>query len=145
VERWKGGKVEGRKGGKVTLIFKCIINKFSKMKSYKELELWKVSMDLSVDIYQKTMGFPKFELYGLTSQLRRAAVSLPSNIAEGASRNSTKEFIQFLFYSNGSLSEVETQLEIASRLKYLSSFEELTSKIKLIRKMLINLIRALEK
>jgi four helix bundle protein len=114
------------------------------MKSYKELELWKVSMDLSVDIHQKTMEFPKYELYGLTSQLRRAAVSLPSNIAEGASRNSTKEFIQFLFFSNGSLSEVETQLEIAYRLKYLSSLEELTNKIKLIRKMLINLIHALK-
>lgn len=114
------------------------------MKSYKDLVLWKVSMDLSVDIYQKTTEFPKYELYGLTSQLRRAAVSVPSNIAEGASRHSTKEFMQFLYISNGSLSEIETQLEIAYRLKYMTSLEELIDKIKLIRKMLINLIKALK-
>jgi four helix bundle protein len=114
------------------------------MKSYKELEVWKKSMDLSVDVYQLTKDFPKNELYGLTSQLRRAAVSLPSNIAEGASRHTTKEFIQFLYFGNGSLSEVETQLEIAFRLKYLTSFEELINKVKYIRKMLINLIKALE-
>jgi four helix bundle protein len=114
------------------------------MKSYKELQVWKTSMDLSVEVYQLTKEFPKFELYGLTSQLRRAVVSLPSNIAEGASRHTTKEFIQFLYIGNGSLSEVETQLEIAFRLKYLNSFDELINKVKYIRKMLINLIKALE-
>ena len=115
-----------------------------KMKSYKELEVWKLSMDLSVYIYKITIEFPKYELYGLSSQLRRAVVSLPSNIAEGASRHSTKEFIQFLFIANGSLSEVETQLEIAHKLEYLMSLEDPTNRIKLIRKMLINLIKSLQ-
>ena len=87
--------------------------------------------------------FPNNEQYGLTSQIRRAAVSLVSNIAEGASRHTTKEFVQFLYISNGSLSEIETQLEIATRLKYLNTMDELTENIKLIRKMLINLIKAL--
>jgi four helix bundle protein len=114
------------------------------MKSYKELEVWKLSMDLSVYIYKITIEFPKYELYGLSSQLRRAVVSLPSNIAEGASRHSTKEFIQFLFIANGSLSEVETQLEIAHKLEYLMSLEDPTNRIKLIRKMLINLIKSLQ-
>jgi four helix bundle protein len=114
------------------------------MKSYRELELWKVSMDLVVDIYTKTSAFPNHELFDLVSQLRRAAVSLSSNIAEGASRNSTGEFMQFLYISNGSLSEVETQLELTFRLKYIDTIEQLTEKIKLIRKMLINLIRSLK-
>jgi four helix bundle protein len=114
------------------------------MKSYRELEVWKKSVDFSVEIYLQTSRFPKFELYGLTSQLRRAAVSIPSNIAEGASRNSTKEFIQFLYFANGSLSEVETQLEIALRLKYFNNITERIENIKHIRKMLINLIRSLQ-
>jgi four helix bundle protein len=113
------------------------------MKSYRELEVWKKSMDFSVEIYRLTKCFPGYELYGLCSQLRRAAISIPSNISEGASRHSTKEFVQFLYISNGSLSEVETQLEIAMRLNYIETLENITDNIKLIRKMLINLIRSL--
>jgi four helix bundle protein len=102
-------------------------------------------MDLVMDIYRHTSSFPSFELYGLSSQMRRCAVSIPSNIAEGAGRRNTKEFIQFLYVSNGSLSELETQLEIAFRLKYLKEIESLIERIKHIRIMLLNLIQALKK
>jgi four helix bundle protein len=114
------------------------------MKSYRELEVWKKSMDFAIQIYQNTATFPNHELYGLVSQLRRAAISIPSNVAEGASRNSTKEFIQFVYIANGSLSEIETQLEIASRLGYIDTIFESIERIKLIRKMLTNLIKALK-
>jgi len=115
------------------------------IKSYKDLEVWKVSMEFVTDVYETITVFPSHELYGLSSQIKRSAVSIPSNIAEGASRHSTKEFIQFLYIANGSLSEVETQLELAVRLKYLNKSDKLVEKIKHIRKMLINLIKALKK
>ncbi len=102
-------------------------------------------MNLVTDIYQLTNSFPSHELYGLSSQMRRCAVSIPSNIAEGAGRRNTKEFIQFLYVSNGSLSELETQIEIAFRLKYLKEMESLIEKVKHIRIMLLNLIQALKK
>ena len=101
-------------------------------------------MDFVVDIYKLTKSFPTLELYGLTNQIRRSAVSVPSNIAEGSGRKNTREFIQFLYVSNGSLSELETQLELAHRIGYISNIENIIEKIKHIRKMLINLIRALE-
>ena len=116
-----------------------------KLKSYKDLEVWKVAMDLVIDIYQITGTFPSHELYGLSSQMRRCALSIPSNIAEGAGRRNTKEFIQFLYISNGSLSELETQIEISFRLKYLKEMEIFIDKIKHIRIMLLNLIQALKK
>ena len=87
-------------------------------KSYRDLIAWQKSMDLVEMIYTITRTFPKEELYGLTSQVRRAAVSIPSNIAEGEGRNSKKEFSQFLSIAYGSLSEVETQIMIANRLRY---------------------------
>ena len=77
-------------------------------------------MTLVKEIYQHTAGFPKDEVYGLAVQMRRAAVSVPSNIAEGSARNSTREYFQFLGIAIGSLAELETQLELATRLKYLS-------------------------
>jgi len=86
------------------------------MRPHHKLDAWKQSIELVEDIYAITTVFPKSELYGLTSQLRRAAVSVPSNIAEGAGRNGTKEFAHFLSIAGGSLSEVETQLIIASKL-----------------------------
>jgi len=116
-----------------------------KLKSYKDLEVWKVSMEFVTEIYQITSKFPSSELYGLSAQIRRCAVSIPSNIAEGAGRKNTREFIQFLYISNGSLSELETQLEIAFRLGYFTEIEYFTEKIKYIRKMLVNLIYALER
>jgi four helix bundle protein len=82
------------------------------MKTHKDLEVWKKGIDLVGSVYKITKDFPKGEMYGLTSQLRRAAVSFPSNIAGGAARRSKNEFIQFLHIALGSLAEIETQLII---------------------------------
>jgi four helix bundle protein len=116
----------------------------SEIRSYKDLEVWKKSMDFAEKIYKITSKFPKDENYGLISQVRRAAVSIPSNIAEGSSRNSTKEFIQFLHVANGSLSEIETQLELAFRLKYIED-QSFQPEINHIRSMLFGLIKSLRK
>lgn len=89
-------------------------------RSYKDLVAWQKSMDLVTATYRATAIFPKDELFGLTSQLRRAAVSIPSNIAEGQGRLSEKEFRYFLGQARGSLMEVETQMQIAENLGYLS-------------------------
>jgi four helix bundle protein len=83
------------------------------------LIVWQKSLDLAQKVYAATGKLPRSEMFGLASQMRRAAVSIPSNIAEGQSRNSTGEFQQFLGVSNGSLAELETQIELAGRLKYL--------------------------
>src|SRR4051794_8266926 len=89
--------------------------------SYHDLRVWQQAMDLVEQVYRATEKFPKHELYGLTSQLRRAAVSVPSNIAEGRGRRTDPEFLQFLFHARGSLCELETQLELSKRLQYLST------------------------
>ena len=89
------------------------------MEGHRDLEVWQKAMQLVTDVYLVTQAFPREELYGLSSQLRRAAVSVPSNIAEGCGRSSKKEFSQFLCHARGSLLEVETQLEIAQNLGYL--------------------------
>ena len=109
------------------------------------MEVWKKSMDLVSNIYKITESFPNKELYGLTNQIRRAAVSIPSNIAEGAARNSKKEFIQFLFIALGSLSELETQIIIASRLEYLNNLDTLLGDLKFLRKLINRLIYYLKK
>ncbi|MDY0150759.1 MAG: four helix bundle protein [Candidatus Cloacimonas sp.] len=114
------------------------------MSSFRDLKLWQVSMNLVTDIYRATESFPKNEAYGLTSQIRRCAVSVPSNIAESSSRNNYKEFIQFLYIANGSLSEFETQLEIAVRLKYIPDIDQFSENLKLIRSMLSGLINSLK-
>ena len=88
------------------------------MGSYRELDVWQKAMDLVVNCYAVSRAFPRHELYGLTSQLRRAAVSVPSNIAEGRGRQHTAEFIQHLSIATGSLSELETHLELARLLEY---------------------------
>jgi len=93
----------------------------STIKSYQDLIAWQKAMDLTVAVYRATASFPREEIYGLTSQLRRAATSIPSNIAEGQGRNSTGEFLQFLGHARGSLFEVETQLLVASKLGMLDS------------------------
>ena len=89
------------------------------IKSYRDLIVWQKAMDLVEDVYKRTRGFPREELYGLTSQLRRAVVSVPSNLAEGQGRNSTKEFLHHLSIAYGSLCEVGTQILIAHRLGFL--------------------------
>ena len=110
---------------------------------HKELEVWKKSIQLVKEIYELTKKIPDSEKYGLISQMRRCAVSIPSNIAEGSARNSDKEFIQFLYYSLGSTSELETQLIISIELNYISKDTQF-SKIIEIRKMIIGLIKHLK-
>ena len=86
--------------------------------NYRNLEVWKRSLDLTADIYRLTKQLPKEELFGLSDQMRRAVVSIPSKIAEGAGRNSDKEFKRFLFIANGSIAELETQLLICEKLDF---------------------------
>lgn len=107
------------------------------MKTHKDLDIWKMSIDLVTLVYQVTKNFPKDEVYGLTNQIRRAAVSIPSNIAEGSARASQKELIQFLYIALGSLAELETQFIIANNLGYISYDEQkintmITSLIKML-------------
>ncbi|MBM4136664.1 MAG: four helix bundle protein [Nitrospira sp.] len=109
------------------------------MRTHKDLDVWNKSMDLAFDLYNMTKDFPKEEVYGLTSQIRRSGVSIVSNIAEGAARNSKKEFIQFLYISLGSIAELETQLLLAKRLEYLRS-NGIFSNIDKIRQMILGLI-----
>ncbi len=115
------------------------------IKNHKDLEVWKKSMDLVSNIYKITESFPNKELYGLTNQIRRAAVSIPSNIAEGAARNSKKEFIQFLYIALGSLSELETQIIIENRLEYLNNLDTLSEDLKFVQKLINGLIYCLKK
>ena len=90
-------------------------------RAHKNLDVWKESVSLATHIYKVTEKFPKNELYGLTSQMRRAVISISSNIAEGAARNSAKEFSHFLNIAGGSLSELDTQIEIAHNLLFVTS------------------------
>ncbi|MBM4298219.1 MAG: four helix bundle protein [Deltaproteobacteria bacterium] len=112
-------------------------------KPHKKLEAWKQSIDLAIGVYGATAAFPKEELYGLTNQARRAVVSISSNIAEGAARQTKREFLNFLHIAQGSLSELDSQLELARRLGFLSesSWRELDSRMLQIDKMLTGLIR----
>jgi four helix bundle protein len=91
------------------------------MKTHKDLEVWKKAIEMVTKIYTITRTFPKEELYGLTNQMRRSAVSVPSNIAEGSGRDSSKELLHFLCFATGSLSELETQIIIAHNLGYLNN------------------------
>jgi four helix bundle protein len=112
-------------------------------KPHKNLKVWQKAMDLVLKVYQETNSCPTSETYGLTSQTRRAAVSIPSNIAEGASRRTKKEFLQFLYIARGSLSELDTQFELAERLGYLSVGSRGTLNVEMtdIDKMISGLIR----
>ena len=112
--------------------------------SYRDLDVWQNAMSLVEAVYKATVDFPAEENYGLTSQIRRCAVSVPSNIAEGFMRKSTKEYIQFLYISLGSLGELDTQLEISNRLKYMSNQESLNNQILIIRKQLYGLVKSLK-
>lgn len=116
------------------------------MHNYKELKIWQRSVELATAIYEATQDFPKPEQYGLTQQMRRAAVSIGSNIAEGAGRKTDKEFSYFLNVAYGSLYELETQLTISANLTFLDkeTFENLEAEINEIQKMIFTLIKSLE-
>ena len=111
------------------------------MKDHKDLDVWKESMLLAENIYTVTKMFPSEEKYGLTSQIKRAVVSIPSNIAGGAARKGDKEFIHFLYIAMGSLSELETQLILSNRLQFVISVNDHLIQIEKIKKMLYGLIR----
>jgi len=114
---------------------------------YKDLDVYKKSIDFVVDIYKTTESFPDSERFGLVSQLRRAAVSLPSNLAEGSGRNGRKELINFLHLARGSLFEIGTQLEISHRLGFVSqeNYAKLEERRATIQRMMNALISSLRK
>ena len=114
------------------------------MTGYENLDVWKKSIELVTDIYKLVKLLPKEETYALSDQIRRSAVSVPSNIAEGSSRNSKKEFVQFLYIALGSLCELETQLLIAKNVGYISNNENLNNNIISIKKMLNALISSMK-
>jgi four helix bundle protein len=117
------------------------------IKSYRDLDVWQKAMGLVVECYQIAEQFPEIETYGLISQLQRAAVSIPANIAEGHGRSHTKEFLNHLSIAYGSLMEVETHLQIAARLNYLdnSSLQGLLNKSAEIGRMLNGLMQSLNR
>ena len=112
---------------------------------HHDLLVWQVGMDLVSEVYALSAQFPKEEIYGLTAQLRRAAVSVPSNIAEGAARTTQKEFLYYLSVARGSLSELETQLFIAQRLKYCTELDLIMEQVNRIFGLLGGLINSLRK
>ncbi len=118
----------------------------TKTKHYKELLVWQKGMALAKLVYRLTVRFPREEKFGLTSQIRRAAVSVPSNIAEGQARQSAKEFLQFLSHAEGSLAELETQILLSVELGFVwqEDVKEILAKIDELQKMLVGLKRKLE-
>jgi len=113
-----------------------------KVKDYKDLKIWQKGIEIADKIYSVTEGFPKTELYCLTSQMKRASVSIPSNIAEGFMRQHSKEYKQFLYISLGSCAELETQLILSNKRNYLtkSKLEELAEDINHETRMIVSLI-----
>ena len=119
----------------------------SEIKSYKDLLIWQKGIDIVINLYQLVEDFPKEEIYALSSQLKRASVSIPSNIAEGYGRNSTQSYIHFVSISRGSLFELETQLIIAQKLKFVkneSLLSELMNQITEESKMINSFLNKLE-
>lgn len=112
--------------------------------SHKDLKVWQESMLLVEDIYRLTALFPKEEMYGLTSQLKRCAISIPSNIAEGAGRSGKAEYVRFLNIAMGSLSEVDTQLEIAVRLSFSQGEDVIFKRIFYIKNRVAKMIKSLK-
>ena len=118
----------------------------SVVKSYRDLQVWQFAIELTTDIYTFTANFPKNESFGLSSQLQRAAVSVPSNIAEGHARDSTKEYLRFISIALGSLAEAETQLIISNKLNYINQekLAEILEKSSAIGRMLRGLQKSLK-
>jgi four helix bundle protein len=114
-------------------------------KSYRDLKVWQKSIELAREIYSTTREFPKDERFGLTNQVRRAGVSICSNIAEGQARRTTKDFVQFLYISRGSLAELDTQLTLSHKLGYLDeeNYQKLLIQIDEIQRMLFSMIAKL--
>ena len=117
------------------------------MTTHKDLDVYKLSIEFVTEVYKYTSLFTKEEVFGLVSQIRRSAVSIPSNIAEGSARNHTKENIQFLYISLGSASELDTQLQISNNLNYINQedYQLLIDKLNNISKMLQGLIKSIKK
>jgi four helix bundle protein len=116
------------------------------LKNYKELKVWQKSYTFCLQIYQETRKFPSEEKFGLTSQIRRSAVSIPSNIAEGYGRKTTVDYIRFLYIAYGSLCELETQIMLSGDLSYIKNqnLDSLLENLSEIERMLKALIRSLE-
>ena len=116
-------------------------------KPHKKLDAWKLSMDLVIEIYRETEKFPNRERYALIDQIRRAAISIPSNIAEGAARHTRKEFINYLHIAQASLSELDTQIELARRLSYMDETirKSFDARMERIDKTITGLIRHLSR
>lgn len=116
------------------------------MNKFKELKVWQRAVDLATLLYENTKYFPEEEKFGLISQIRRSSISISSNIAEGAGRNSIKEFLHFLGVANGSCYELENQLIISNRLDYISNeeFEKMEAIIFEIQKMIFSLKKSLK-
>jgi len=117
----------------------------NKIRNFKDLKIWQRGMELAKDVYKATDSFPSKELYGLVSQMRRSAISIPSNIAEGFMRKHNKEYKQFLYISLGSLAELETQIILSGQLDFLKSeqcnlFQETINEL---NKMITGLIKCL--
>ncbi len=113
----------------------------TEIKTHKDLDIWRLAIQLVKNCYKVTQKFPKEEIYGLSLQMRRAAISIPSNISEGAARNSRKEYIHYLYYSLGSLAELETQIIIAVELGYLEGSDNINEEIKMLRRKLLNFMK----
>ena len=113
-------------------------------RDFRQLIVWQKAMEMVTEIYKATRSFPKEEIYGLTSQIRRSAVSIPSNIAEGQGRNTKGEFLQFLGIAKGSLCEIETQILIAKNLEYLSTTDAMEERINEVGRLLNGLINSLK-
>ncbi|MHC4476337.1 MAG: four helix bundle protein [Planctomycetota bacterium] len=117
----------------------------TKIKTYRDLKIWKAGIELVKDIYKLTEKFPKLEMYGLSAQMRRAAISIPSNVAEGFRRLHNREYKQFLYISLGSCAELETQATITKELEYIQENKEglLLEKLDHICRMISSLIKKL--
>ena len=117
-----------------------------KVKSYKDLNVWQKGLEIVEKIYNLTKTFPRYEVYGIASQMQRSAISIPSNIAEGFMRQHNKEYVQFLYVALGSCAELETQLIISQKMNYVKqeSFNYLQEIIEHESRMLVNLIKALK-
>lgn len=115
-------------------------------RQHRKLDVWKMAMDFVKEIYQVTESFPKSEIYGLTSQMRRSAISIPSNLAEGAARKGGKEFKQFLNIAQGSISELDTQIDLALMLNLIEKdlYDTLIDRLNVISKMLYGLSRSIK-